>query len=912
MSKSARFKRSAGRFLRQVFHRPKAKMSRGSIMLVLILTILFFAALLLRLEPLLDAQPIVRAFDPWFQLKVTDYIAENGYAAFFNWHDTTTWVPFGRDMTTAAYVGVPFTSAFFYFILNGLGIPVDVIYVSLIMPAFMGALTVIAAFFLGRELQNNTVGLLSALFMAFIPAFIQRTVAGFYDNECMGVFAIVVTMYFFVRSLKRDSPTSAIFAGLSLALLMASWGAGDFLFDLFALYAFLMLVSGKYSKRLLNSYLITIALGLFIGSLVPRNGFGNLTSFSLLAPIGVGALLAFYEVWLRIGGYREATASALTPHMKPILLGLIAPIAGVAAYFTIAGSADLNISIFNSNPIVTIGGKFLTVINPFFRLDQRIFASVAEHLPSPWSSFYHTLNVLIFLFPLGMYFAYKRGRDEDWLIFLYGLTAVYFAGSMIRLSLILAPGVAVLAAVAVSSVLTPFAKVVTQKSIFERRRFRTSSSLTSEHAITAFVFIGMILSVNVMLGTSYATSQIGNPEFSSAPLSQGGQMTDWQTAMTFVRNVLPATAVVASWWDYGYWINSAGGAQTIVDNATQNTTQIAAMGYALMSLNLTESLRTFSQWNTSHVLVYWGHRHPAFGGDEGKWPWMVRIAEDRFGKNVIDDATYLDESDQTKDAFYQSTLYKLLLFDEPTTVTDAQEKGLTDARISLDQYYLEGGDTDPWIANIPLTLHDAFDLVYTSSEYGTVKIYEINYDMYEQSLNRTDADWKMEGGLLDDTQLDGDISEEETAFQSYNIIFGGGYEGTVYTQSNTSHIYFGIDMDNYVFGDDAFGIQLAPLGSTDSADFRIVNYEGEEYYDGYLRYDGSWTPDTTGANSSEYATGENTIEFMFAYGSDDPHDIALNLGMNYQIRFMFWNNVDSGEPSFTTQWVTFWVPAPLF
>jgi len=343
---------------------------------------------MLRLFPLLNSQPVLRAFDPWYQLKVTEYVVDNGYGAFFTWFDQTTWVPFGRDITTTSYVGVPFTSAFFYFLLNGLGISVDVLTVSLVMPAFMGALTVIAVFFLGRELMNNTVGLLSALILAFLPAFIQRTVAGFYDNECIGVFAITLTVFFYIRSLKKGSPSYAIAAGISLAYLLGSWGAGDFLVALLALYAFFMLFFGRYSTRLLVSYLPTMTLGIFLSALVPRNGFDGLNSFTTLAAIGVAGLLVTYEIWIRIQYYREATAEVLAPHVKPLLLGLVTSVSGAIAYFLYANSNELSITVYNSNPFVVLGAKFLSVINPFFRLDQRIFASVAEHLPSPWSSFY--------------------------------------------------------------------------------------------------------------------------------------------------------------------------------------------------------------------------------------------------------------------------------------------------------------------------------------------------------------------------------------------------------------------------------------------------------------------------------------------------------------------------------------------
>ena len=881
------------------------------------MSLIFFAALIIRLNPLLDAQPVVRAFDPWFQLKTTEYIIENGYAAFFTWYDDATWVPWGRDIPGTTYIGVPFTSAFLYFAANSLGINVDFVFVSLVMPALMGALTVIVAFFLGRELYNNTVGLLSALFMAFIPAFIQRTIAGFYDNECIGVFAITLTMFFFIKSLKKGSPSYAVAAGLSLAYLLGSWGAGDYLVALLALYAFFMLLFGRYNTRLLSTYLPTITLGVFLSTLVPRNGFGTLTSFTTLAAIGVGGLLAAYEIWTRIQGYREATAAVLVPHLKPLLLGLVTSVSGAIAYFLYASTNELTVTTYNSNPIIVLGTKFISVINPFFRLDQRIFASVAEHLPSPWSSFYNTLYMLIFFFPLGLYFLFKRGRDEDWLMFLYGVTTVYFTGSMIRLSLILAPGVAVLAAVAVHSILTPFSKVVTQKSVFERRRFRMSSSLTSEHAIAAYVFVGLLLSINVLLGVSYATSQIGNPEFAPVPVSSGAGRTDWQTAMSYIKNVLPDDSIIASWWDYGYWINSAGGAQTIVDNATFNSTQIALMGYALMSLNLTESLRIFKGWNTTHVLVYWGHRHPGFGGDDGKWPWMVRIAEDNLGSHVIDDETYLGdnpdtetvETDYTLDAFFSSTLYKLMMDGEPIDQTDAQEKGISNTKQSLDQYFWQDSR---WTSHMPVDLHGAFNKAFWSYEYGTVKLFEIDYTMYEQSVNRSNADWVLEKDVLDDVVLDGNLTSEEKDFGSFDVIFGGGYEATVYTRSNDTHIYLGVEMDNYTSGDDAFGLQVAPLDSTQYPDVRVVNYEGHESWDGYIDYKKDWVADSAGVNQSEFATGENIIEFILPLDSSDSDDLSMSPGMNYQLRFLWWNNLNRGEPTFSSEWVTMWIPVDLY
>jgi hypothetical protein len=118
-------------------------------------------------------------------------------------------------------------------------------------------------------------------------------------------------------------------------------------------------------------------------------------------------------------------------------------------------------------------------------------------------------------------------------------------------------------------------------------------------------------------------------------------------------------------------------------------------------------------------------------------------------------------------------------------------------------------------------------------------------------------------------------------------------------------------MDNYTKGEDAVGIQIAPICSPGDGDLRLVDYDGHEFYDGHIAYDGSWAEDSSGVNSTMFASGENVIEFVIPLNSDDAQDVALKPGMNYQIRLLFWNNVNSGEPTFDSDWATVWVEAEL-
>ncbi|EPA05758.1 hypothetical protein BG20_I2362, partial [Candidatus Nitrosarchaeum limnium BG20] len=58
---------------------------------------------------------------------------------------------------------------------------------------------------------------------------------------------------------------------------------------------------------------------------------------------------------------------------------------------------------------------------------------------------------------------------------------------------------------------------------------------------------------------------------------------DWLETMEWIKNNTPKDAVVASWWDYGYWISTLGERATIADNSTLNTWIIKNLAIMLMS-----------------------------------------------------------------------------------------------------------------------------------------------------------------------------------------------------------------------------------------------------------------------------------------------------------------------------------------
>jgi len=58
---------------------------------------------------------------------------------------------------------------------------------------------------------------------------------------------------------------------------------------------------------------------------------------------------------------------------------------------------------------------------------------------------------------------------------------------------------------------------------------------------------------------------------------------DWADSMQWLRENTPEDAVIASWWDYGYWISTLGERKTLADNATLIDWQIRKIAAMYMS-----------------------------------------------------------------------------------------------------------------------------------------------------------------------------------------------------------------------------------------------------------------------------------------------------------------------------------------
>jgi dolichyl-diphosphooligosaccharide--protein glycosyltransferase len=143
-----------------------------------------------------------------------------------------------------------------------------------------------------------------------------------------------------------------------------------------------------------------------------------------------------------------------------------------------------------------------------------------------------------------------------------------------------------------------------------------------------------------------------------------------------------AGTVVASWWDYGYWITAIANRSSLADNGTWNTTQIQQIGLMFMSPE-DEAIKILRRYNATHIVVFTTFdtqgRLAMAGGDEGKWQWMAKIPgldAKSFGNYTLGwdwrDANkngYPDQGEIIPNSKGQNTtLYKLMTYGREMTI----------------------------------------------------------------------------------------------------------------------------------------------------------------------------------------------------------------------------------------------------
>ncbi|OAD62552.1 Dolichyl-diphosphooligosaccharide--protein glycosyltransferase subunit STT3A [Eufriesea mexicana] len=595
------------------------------------LTVLSLAAILsfaTRLFSVLRFESVIHEFDPYFNYRTTKYLAENGFYSFHNWFDDRVWYPLGRIIGGTIYPGLMITSAALYRLSWILNITLDIRTICVFLAPLFSSLTTIITYLLTKELKDSASGLFAAAMIAIVPGYISRSVAGSYDNEGIAIFCMLFTYYMWIKAVKTGAICWATCAALAYFYMVSSWGGYVFLINLIPLHVLTLMVTGRFSHRIYTAYSILYCLGTILSMQISFVGFQPVQSSEHMLALGVFGLCQIHAL---VDYFRSKMSQ---DDFEILFRGLVISVVTI--------SFILGVILTITGKISPWTGRFYSLLDPSYAKNHiPIIASVSEHQPTSWSSFYFDLQILVFLFPSGLYFCFSKLTDSNIFLILYGVTSLYFAGVMVRLMLVLAPVMCILGGIGASSLLVTYMKQVERGKVSDKKskKFESNYILRSEIA-TLFITVMCILFFSYTIHCTWVTAEAySSPSIVlSARSPDGGRMIfdDFREAYYWLRMNTPENAKVMSWWDYGYQITAMANRTILVDNNTWNNTHISRVGQAMASSE-EKAYEIMRELDVNYVLVIFGGLTGYSSDDINKFLWMVRIGgSTEKGKSITE------------------------------------------------------------------------------------------------------------------------------------------------------------------------------------------------------------------------------------------------------------------------------------
>jgi dolichyl-diphosphooligosaccharide--protein glycosyltransferase len=683
-------------------------------------------------------------FDPFFNYRATQYLLDHGIDAYVHWHDTLSWFPQGRDVFSNAQVPLHFTDAILYKIFGG---GMNLYDFTIIFPVVFGSLTAIIVFALVRVVAGTTAGLFASLFFALSPPIIVRGTIGWFKSEPLGLFYGLLGLYLFLSGLKTENRKIAaaklIGGGGFLAVGFASWGGVEFFLIPLGFFIIALPFIRKDHKFLLWSVPLFVAATMAVaGGVFERPGLGfvlGLRGFILIGPTILLVIIIFVQKFSQ-EQYR----------LRNGLLVLVA--------CAIIGGA-----IFSSDLLHGPSFRYLNAIDPFLTSKDPLVDSVAEHATPSLSQNFTYFSTLMLFAGLGIWVTFRKKSSEnepfqfnlknEMTVFalILGIVGAYAGSTFARLELLTATSVIVLGSVGLAALTTMILKKEERQTKVVQPTKKGQTQVKKTHTVLlgripkisfVAVIVAMLLIPNIFpVDANWLTITKAPPTILNGGSNFAIATNDWPDAMSWIKNNTPKDAVIASWWDYGYWIETLGGRTTLADNATLDTKKIEDIAKMFLS-SPDQAWKMLQDMGAKYVLIYIvGQKFVSSngqelfilggGGDESKKQWFIRIAGEDTSKFLQDDAF------TPTDYFWQNTMlghifpFTPMTYYDPNTHTESPtyQTGYTAVYAKTIKYSENG--------NGPLRLaYSSPSLNRTDSGvFSGVLIYEVNKNYQQQTSN---------------------------------------------------------------------------------------------------------------------------------------------------------------------------------
>ena len=583
-----------------------------------VLILAFSISMLIRSQPM-EYGFELNEFDPFFNFRATEYIVENGFIEYFEWNDDKSWyTKGGRDVSATSQVMLHATAAITYQIFASNSSLYDF---TILFPAIIGSLTVIVIFALVRLFAGTTAGLFASLLFAVSLPIVIRGSLGWFKSEPLGIFYGLLGLYLFLSAInsknKKIVISKIIFGGIIMSFGMSSWGGNQFFIIPIGLFIFALPFFNKNHKILIWSVPLFVTILLLISSSFERPGSSFVYGISGLA-------LIVPTIFLVISIFVQKISKNETKIRNNLILLL--SIILITSFLLVVSAAS------NSLDLPTF--RYLNAVNPFLTTTVPIVDSVAEHASPEIGIIFLFHSILIIFAGLGIWLILSEKstnskaflkNDMKAFVIIFGISGAYVSSTFIRLELFASLALIILTSISLSILFKKFFKIdnSTRKSILLK--------------ISFVALILILFSTPLVYPELNWISAIDEPPVLLTGGTGNPPSNDWKDSLEWMKTNTPENSVIASWWDYGYWIQSLGERATISDNSTIHSNLLADHARMLLS-NPDTSWKMLKEMNADYVVIFVAaqkidaqkNNEDVYllggGGDESKVFWFASIA----------------------------------------------------------------------------------------------------------------------------------------------------------------------------------------------------------------------------------------------------------------------------------------------
>jgi len=607
---------------------PKIPIKNKNLLYWLSLIPVFFITLYVRTRnlPLLQGKYLIE-LDSYFFFRYAKMLLEQGSLLAI---DFMRYSPLGYS--TVQFKFFPLTLVHLYKIAHSFFPNLSQIEWHIIYPPVITVISLVFFFLFVKELLGYRTAFIATAFLAVIPAYLQRTMAGFADHEAIAMLWMFISLWLFVLAWKSENwkkyISLAAISGLFAGAMAATWGGYTFLtlsLTLFlAAYAILTnraakptklalpwslayLISGAmfigkgldFANTLYNVLLLFVLLFLVLHLILNKKLTktkipASLVSVGISAAIGLTAnfFLKFVDFSSLIANLTKQDLArhfyTVSENMQPYFFNDWWGGFGFIFFLAFIGSALYFYKLFENEgkSKLKFGWLALTAYVIFFL--AFIFGRLSPSSSSLVGFFSNTYLYWLIGFVLSLFIIYllahHKGQilniENKWVWILLPallVTALLAARGQVRLIFATVPSMALAAGYFVSAFID-----------IAKKQERTLKII----AVAAIIFVSLFAFV------SDAKTTLNQNQYS-------GSMTpgQWGNAMDWIRENTPEDSVFAHWWDYGYLTIAVGERASVTDGGNSMGWNYQSGRYFLTGKDGNSTLTYLKTHNVTHILI---------------------------------------------------------------------------------------------------------------------------------------------------------------------------------------------------------------------------------------------------------------------------------------------------------------------